>query len=226
METPSSAEAVLVPGGSTVQPASVTQPGTTDSGPTFSETGRGIEREFSDSQSERGISVPAGEGLARWLTAQVQLPGFVADEDWTPEHTEEFARFCDDPNRRHWFLWMVGLSRRSCSNHREDEGPEMDRCGRKRLMFSNELPASCIAPALRHIPVKERREDGLVFIVKRDFFALKPDAPEEQLLCLSFHGSVLEQIAAFIRGICIPVLGENYLWPQSFKKDILRRACG
>ena len=169
-----------------------------------------------------GVSI-AAEQLARWLTTQLQLPGFVASEDWTSEHTKGFADFCNDPNRRQLFLWMAEPPRPSAKSSREDDGTDRDKEGWRRLTFSEELPAHYIGPLLRHKEVQEGSGQGLVFVSKRDDCVVKPEAPQKQLMCLSFHCGVLEQVVAFIRGVCIPVLGDNPLWPQSFKKELVRR---
>lgn len=176
----------------------------------------------SHTSAEDTCSSQAAEGLARWLIAQIQLPGFVADEDWTPKHTSEFARFCTDENRKQWFLWMSKPPFGGTTHIREEAESVMEKGGSARLSFSDDLPAHCIGPMLQQTSLEERNGRGLVFIVKRNSLVTLRNA-EEQLLCLSFHGDVLTRLAAIIRGVHIPVLGDNNAWPQSFKRELLRR---
>lgn len=174
------------------------------------------------SSMEDPCSLPVAEELARWLVAQIQLPGFVADEDWTPEHTTEFARFCNDENRKQWFLWISKPSCRTPPNLKEEGESVMERWRSARLSFSDELPAHCIGSMLQQTTAEEPSGNGLVFVGKRNGLVRHRNA-EEQLLCLSFHGDVLSRLAAVIRGVHIPVLGDNHAWPQSFKRELLRR---
>lgn len=184
---------------------------------------RGIPEEGSFPTPDDYWSLAATEYLARWLIAQIQLPGFVADEDWTPEHTKEFAKFCHSKERQRWFLWMSRRPRPPLPRGSEEDGSITERWGLSRLMFSDELPVHCAGPMLQHGGVQQESASALVFVSKRDASKVKREAPEEQLLCVSFHGGVLEGVIAFIRGVYIPVLGQNHAWPQSFKKEVMKR---
>ncbi|CDI82515.1 hypothetical protein EPH_0040020 [Eimeria praecox] len=174
--------------------------------------------------ADDSCSQAAIEGLAHWLVAQIQLPGFVADEDWTPKHTWEFARFCHDDSRKQWFLWLNKPSGRSPPSIKDDGESGMERWGTSRLSFGDELPAHCFGPMLQRTVVEEPsgHGHGLVFVGKRNAI-VKTLTAESQLICLSFHGDVLTRLAAIIRGVHIPVLGDNHAWPQSFRRELLRR---
>ncbi|CDJ49023.1 hypothetical protein EBH_0056020 [Eimeria brunetti] len=173
-------------------------------------------------QDPHSSTLSATEEPVRWLVAQIQLPGFVADEDWTPEHTREFSRFYNDENRKQWFLWMSKPSGRNPQNPREENESVMDRWGSVRLAFGDELPAQCITSMLHQTTAEGPNGHGLVFVAKRNT-SVKPQNAEDQLLCLSFHGDVLTRLAAIIRGVLIPIFGNNQTWPQSFRREILRR---
>lgn len=162
--------------------------------------------------------------LARWLLAQIQLQGFVADEDWTSEHSRELKCFCNDPKRRKWFLWLVEASRRTPRRRREDGSLNMEASGGRRLAFGDEPPVYALGTTLDKCSAKEKCGNGVVFIAKREASVVNPEMLEKQLLCLSLNGSVLEHVAVLMRGICIPVIAANTLWPQSFKKDLLKKA--
>ncbi|KAL8275155.1 hypothetical protein Esti_000905 [Eimeria stiedai] len=172
---------------------------------------------------EADDSVSDGVRLAEWLNAQVQLPGYVADDDWTPQHTQEFASFCADPDRKFWFVWMAHPAEPSGRDFKNALGQEGESMSHKRLAFANQLPSDRFTQLLKPGVAREESDETFVYIVKKALTVVLSRPLEDQLLCLSLHGPVLQQIALIIRGVCIPLLRENCLWPESLKKGLLRR---
>lgn len=170
--------------------------------------------EQSSSDNRRGEEA---HFFSQWLAANIQLNGFTVDEDWTAEHTKEFTKFCNDASRKYWFLWMAGASTHKIAQ------VESTASGQKRLHFSNEPPLHGISAVLQVNNSQQEGGNGVVVLVKKTLSVVNFSALKENLLCLSFQGSILEQVAAFVRGICIPALASNTLWPQSYKKDIVRK---
>ncbi|KAL8445209.1 hypothetical protein Emed_005767 [Eimeria media] len=172
---------------------------------------------------ESDSTVPDKDRLAEWLKAQLQLPDYVSADDWTPEHTSEFSCFCSDPNRKHWFLWMETSDKPTGRDVKVALGQEENSISHTRLAFADQLSADGVAQLLRPAAGPEESGATFVFIVKKGVTVALSRPLEEQLLCLSLQGPLLQQIATIVRGVCVPLLRENCLWPESLKKGILRR---
>ncbi|KAL8448862.1 hypothetical protein Emag_003815 [Eimeria magna] len=181
------------------------------------------ENQAQPGSPELGYTVSGEFRLAEWLKAQLQLPEYVSAEDWTPEHTSEFARFCADPNRKHWFLWMEHPGKPRGGDDKIALGQEVHSISHKRLAFADQLCADGVRQLLKSAAALEESGAAFVFAVKKTVTVVLSRPLEEQLLCLSLQGPLLQQLAAIIRGVCIPLLRENRLWPESLKKGILRR---
>ncbi|KAL8433752.1 hypothetical protein ACSSS7_003649 [Eimeria intestinalis] len=181
------------------------------------------EDEVQPDSAQAENTVPDGVRLAEWMKAQVQLPGYVADDDWTPQHTDEFASFCADPDRKHWFLWITCSAESSGQDFQNAPGQESDNMSHKRLAYADQLPADEISQLLKPRVVPEESGATFVFAVKKTLTVVLSRPLAEQLLCLSLHGPVMQQIATIIRGVCIPLLRANPLCPESLKKGLLRR---
>ncbi|OEH77177.1 dynein heavy chain related protein [Cyclospora cayetanensis] len=131
-----------------------------------------------ESLPERNGAAPAGQRLAHWLIAQIQLSSFVADEDWTPDHTRELLNFCNDNRRSQWFLWM---SKKPQLNplERGEQGVQREKPECKRLAFSDKLPRHCTNYLQQHTSSKDECGDGLVFLGKKCTGVFNAEAPED-----------------------------------------------
>lgn len=162
------------------------------------------------------------EKLARWLQIHLDLPGVSLDEDWTPKHTEEFWNWCNDRSRMRCFFWADSRKNSTTNGtYDEDEG-HVKNCKPCRLRFADSLPPHGVVRLVQN-QVSQNDKLGVLFVAKRRPTTVCCEKPHENLVCQLVVTGALEQVAAFARGVCVPLLTANKKWPASLRGDTVQR---